>query len=285
MKKSKKNISPPKAASPKPPRKVKAPLVRHVPLVAFSVIAVLIGLTWYVAGISKPLPRFYAYQVVAEYPHDPTAFTEGLLFNNGFLYESTGLNGRSSLRKVDLTTGRTEKSSLVPNEFFAEGLALWDRKLIQLTYKSHVAFVYEKETFNKIGEFHYDTEGWGLTQDGTNLIMSDGSSNLRFLDPKSFAVVRTLAVTDLGTPVENLNELEYVKGEIFANVWKSNRIARISPRDGKVNGWIDLEGLLPQTEGAKTDVLNGIAYDSEKDRLFVTGKLWPHLYEIKLFEK
>jgi glutaminyl-peptide cyclotransferase len=224
-----------------------------------------------------------SYRVVHEYPHDPDAFTQGLLYENGSLFESTGLPGRSSLRRVDLQTGHVEQIIRVPDEFFAEGLTDWQNYLIQLTWQSHVGFVYDRSTFRKLKEFHYSGEGWGLTHDNKQLIMSDGSATLRFLDPADFHVMRTLAVADGAEPVQYLNELEYVKGEIWANVWQTDRVARISPATGKVLGWINLEGILkPSSRTEKTDVLNGIAYDATHDRLFVTGKLWPKIFEIKL---
>ena len=224
-----------------------------------------------------------SYRVVHAYPHDPQAYTQGLLFLDGHLYESTGLNGRSSLRMVDLTTGRVLQSVPVPSQYFAEGLASWGSTLIQLTWQSHVAFVYDRFSFRLLRTIPYDGEGWGLTQDGQGLILSDGSATLKFLDPADFHVVRTIQVTDQGAPVTQLNELEYVRGEIYANVWHSDRIGRISPATGKVLGWIDLAGILPADQHTDPEaVLNGIAYDATHNRLFVTGKLWPRLFEIKV---
>jgi glutaminyl-peptide cyclotransferase len=224
-----------------------------------------------------------AYKVVHTYPHDPQAYTQGLLFLDGHLYESTGLNGRSSLRMVDLTTGRVLQSVPVPDQYFAEGLASWGSTLIQLTWQSHVAFVYDRFSFRLLRTIPYEGEGWGLTEDGQHLILSDGSSTLKFLDPATFHVVRSIQVTDQGAPVTQLNELEYVRGEIYANVWHSDRVARISPATGKVLGWIDLTGILPADQHSDPEaVLNGIAYDAAHNRLFVTGKLWPRLFEIKV---
>ncbi len=223
------------------------------------------------------------YRIVHTYPHDARAFTQGLLFVDGHLYESTGLYGRSSLRMVDLETGRVLQSVAVPSQYFAEGLAAWGSTLIQLTWQAHVAFVYDRFSFRLLKTLHFDGEGWGLTQDGRHLILSDGSATLKFLDPATLRVVREIQVADNGAPVTQLNELEYVRGEIYANIWHSDRIARISPETGRVLGWIDLTGLLPA--GSVTDpeaVLNGIAYDAAHDRLFVTGKLWPELFEIKV---
>jgi glutamine cyclotransferase len=223
------------------------------------------------------------YRIVHTYPHDPQAYTQGLLYEDGYLYESTGLNGRSSLRMVDLETGRVLQRTTVQANYFAEGLAPWGSTLIQLTWQSHIAFVYDRFSFRLLHTFNYEGEGWGLTEDGKNLILSDGTANLRFFDPATFREVRHIVVKDHGTQITQLNELEYVHGEIYANVWHTDRIARISPASGKVLGWIDLTGLL--APGQVTDpeaVLNGIAYDATNDRLFVTGKLWPKLFEIKI---
>jgi glutaminyl-peptide cyclotransferase len=226
------------------------------------------------------------YAVAHVYPHDPDAFTQGLLFDDGYLYESTGLEGHSSLRKVELESGRVLQKIDVPSPYFAEGLAEWQDRLVQLTWVSHLAFVYDRSTFRKLSEFHYSGEGWGLTHDGRNLIMSDGSDTLRYLDPRNFKTVRKLQVRDGGEPVTNLNELEYIKGEIYANIWQTDSIARISPETGRVNSSIDLSGLLaPSDRTPESDVLNGIAYDAKGGRVFVTGKRWPKLFEIKIVEK
>ncbi len=240
-----------------------------------------------VSPLQSPIPTpaadaQYGFEVVAAYPHDREAFTQGLVFDDGALYESTGLNGRSSLRKVNLQTGEVLQRRDIDLQYFAEGLTLFNNHLIQLTWQSNKGFVYDKTTFAPLREWRYPTEGWGLTHDGRQLIMSDGTATLRFLNPETFAVEREVTVTDQGQPVVRLNELEYVRGEVFANVWQTNLIARIDPQSGHVNGWIDLSGLLPPAEQQGADVLNGIAYDAAGDRLFVTGKLWPKLFEIKL---
>ncbi len=231
-------------------------------------------------------PRIFAadgYRIVHAYPHDSSAFTQGLIYLDGHLYESTGIEGRSTLRMVDLETGRVQQEIPVPSKYFAEGLTSYGSTLVQLTWLSHVAFVYDRFSFRQLRTMHYDGEGWGLTQDGAHLILSDGSATLRFLDPATFRVVRRITVKDGGKPVTELNELEYVRGQIYANVWHTDRIARISPATGKVLGWIDLSGLLPAAEHPDPEsVLNGIAYDAAHDRLFVTGKLWPKLFEIKV---
>jgi glutamine cyclotransferase len=226
------------------------------------------------------------YRVVNAWPHDPHAFTQGLAYIDGHLYESTGLNGRSSIRMVDLTTGQVQQKFDLPQQYFGEGLAPWGSSLVQLTWQNHVAFVYDRFSFRQLRTIPCPWEGWGLTEDGKSLILSDGSSTLRFLDPMNFHELRKITVKDHGNPIDKLNELEYIHGEIYANIWYSDRIARISPATGQVLGWIDLTGLLPPAEHADPDaVLNGIAYDAAHDRLFVTGKLWPKLFEIKVMPK
>jgi glutamine cyclotransferase len=226
----------------------------------------------------------YGYKVVRAYPHDPGAFTEGLFLRGGFLYESTGLEGRSSIRKVALETGKVVQQRDLPRVYFGEGIIDWDGKLIELTWQTQIGFTYDLKTFNPIGSFRYRGEGWALTRDDKRIIMSDGTAQLRFLDPASLRETGRITVTDEGRPVPNLNELEWVKGEVWANIWQTSRIARIDPKTGKVVGWIDLTGLTPGSPLGRDapDVLNGIAYDAAKDRIFVTGKFWPKLYEIKL---
>ena len=228
----------------------------------------------------------YTYKVIHTYPHDHDAFTQGLVFDNGVIYESTGLYGRSSLRKVELDTGKILQIRDLPEQYFGEGITIFGDRIIQLTWQSEVGFIYDKQDFSQLGEFNYDTEGWGVTSDGQRLIVSDGTSTLHLLDPDSLEETKWIEVYDLDGPVSRLNELEYVKGEIYANIWQTNRIARINPTTGRVNGWIDLEGLLsPQDLVNPVDVLNGVAYDSKHGRLFVTGKLWPKLFEIELIPK
>jgi glutaminyl-peptide cyclotransferase len=223
------------------------------------------------------------YAVTHVYPHDPRAFTQGIEYRDGVLFEGTGLNGESTLRKVDLTTGKVLQQIAVPREYFAEGITIWGPTIIQLTWQSQMGFVYDRSTFKQLRSFPYSGEGWGLTHNATQLIMSDGSASLRFLDPKTLMETRRLLVTDAGIVIRDLNELEWVNGEIYANVWRTNFIARISPANGRVLGWIDLSGLLSADEQrAGADVLNGIAYDATGRRLFVTGKLWPKLFEIQV---
>jgi glutaminyl-peptide cyclotransferase len=242
------------------------------------------------AGAAAPAPPAdvvnYTYTVVNTFPHDPRAFTQGLLFLDGKLLESTGLTNQSSLREADLATGKVLRRIPVPGQF-AEGLALLDGKLYQLTWRGGKAFVYDLKTFDKEKEFSYAGEGWGLTTDGHWLIMSDGTSVLRFFDPATFHMDHSINVTRRGDPQPNLNELEYVKGEIFANIWNTDWVARIDPLTGKIVGMIDFSTLLPlaDRDPEHTDVLNGIAYDPAGDRLFVTGKNWPKVFEVRLKKK
>jgi glutaminyl-peptide cyclotransferase len=228
----------------------------------------------------------YTYEVVNSWPHDPKAFTQGLVFYDGNLYESTGHHGFSSLRKVELKTGKVKKKYDVPEEYFAEGIAIFQGKIFQLTWQSHKCFIYDLKSFDLKGEFHHDGEGWGLTHDSQYLIMSDGSNQLQFLDTNTFLPVRTIGVFENNHPLMDLNELEYIKGEIYANIWHSNRIVRIDPATGRILAWIDLTGLRPSDVDDNIDnVLNGIAYDEKEDRLFVTGKRWTKLFEIRLKRK
>ena len=234
------------------------------------------------AGPSLPV---FTYTLVRSYPHDAAAFTQGLQYVDGFLYEGTGNHGESSIRKVRLETGEVLQKRDLPRQYFGEGIVVRKDELVQLTYKTEIGFVYDRQTFAPKRTFKYQGEGWGLTDNGQHLIMSDGSDRLRLLDPATLKELRRIAVTAGGTPVNNLNELEWVKGEVFANIWQTDYIARIDPATGRVTGWIDLRGLLSPRERAKTDVLNGIAYDAAGDRLFVTGKWWPRVFEIKLIAK
>lgn len=250
--------------------------------ICFPLVIAILLLNHAFAATTAAAP-IESYRIVHTYPHDNSAFTQGLVMVDGVLYEGTGLNGRSSVRAVDLSTGRVIQSVRIPAKYFGEGLTDWGSNLIELTWMAHRGFVYDRFSLHMVRTFEYKGEGWGLTHDRRHLIMSDGTPVLRFLDPMTFRVVRTLSVSDGGRPVKDLNELEYIHDEIYANVWQTDRIARISPETGKVIAWIDLSGLLPADE--RTDgnaVLNGIAYDEKNDRLFVTGKLWPKLFEIKL---
>jgi glutamine cyclotransferase len=225
----------------------------------------------------------YTYEVVASYPHDPKAYTQGLVFHDGVLYESTGQYDQSSLRKVELKKGKVKKKIDVPGQYFAEGMTILNGKIYQLTWMQHKGFVYDLKNFKLTGEFAYDGEGWGLTTDGHSLIMSDGTNQLRFIDPATFKVTKRVSVVDDNQPLTDLNELEYIRGEIYANIWKRDRIVRLDPETGRILGWIELEGLRPkETLQNGENVLNGIAYDEEHDRLYVTGKRWPTLFEIRL---
>jgi len=233
-------------------------------------------------GFEKRAPVFEI-KIVRIFPHDRRAFTQGLVFHQGFLYEGTGILGESSLRKVDLETGRIIKIYRLPNDLFGEGLTVWKDQLIQLTWKNRLGLVYRRDSFRLLKTFSYLTEGWGLTHNGKELIMSDGSNTLIFLDPVRYKAVRRIKVHDHGQPIGHLNELEYIQGEIWANVFQTDWIVCISPETGRVTGWIDLRGLLSREDQFPgVDVLNGIAYDSQNDRIFVTGKNWPKLFEIKI---
>jgi len=273
------------AATATPGAAIPAPTSSPLPSPTFSPLP---------APTSSPLPvptvssgpqgaARYTYRALASYPHDPQAFTQGLVYLDGFLYEGTGLYGQSSLRVVELETGKVLQLQLLPDRFFGEGIAIVGQRIYQLTWKAKTGLIYDLETLEPTGEFRYSTEGWGLAQDGTYLIMSDGTATLHYLDPADLSEVRQVTVRDAGQPVMRLNELEVIRGEIWANVWQTNRIARIDPQDGTVVGWIDLSGLLsPSDIAAPVDVLNGIAYDDAGDRIFVTGKLWPKLFQIEV---
>ncbi len=244
--------------------------------------ALLLALSLAVLAVTPAIAQD-AYQVIHSYPHDAQAFTQGLVYVDDRLYESTGIKGQSSLRMEELETGRILQFHDVPSQYFAEGLTNWAGTLIQLTWESHTALVYDRSTFKLLRTFSYPGEGWGLTQDGKSLILSDGTAQLRFLDPATFHELGRVTVRDRGKPVTQLNELEFIHGQVYANIWHSDRIARIDPATGRVRGWIDLSGLLPQRQRSSPEaVLNGIAWDETRQRLFVTGKLWPKIFEIKV---
>ena len=228
-------------------------------------------------------PLHYTYNIVNVYPHNETAFTQGLVFEDDFLYESTGLYGQSTLRRVELESSKTLQIHALPNQYFGEGITIFDNKIIQLTWQSNRGFVYDKHSFDLLHEFDYPTEGWGITHDGSRLIMSDGTATLYFLDPETFAQVDQVEVYDTDTgPVTLLNELEYIQGEVYANIWNEERIAIINPQTGEVTAWVDLEGIQNFKNMDISNILNGIAYDEKEKRLFVTGKRWPQLFEIRL---
>jgi glutaminyl-peptide cyclotransferase len=248
-------------------------MARHI-----LMIALLLQVGW-VHAVEQ-----HGYEVVQTYPHDRDAFTQGLLYLKGDLYESTGLVSKSSIRRVELRTGKVVQKATIAAPYFGEGIVNWKDRLIALSWQHQVGWVFDLQKFTVRSQFHYSGEGWGLTQDGRRLIMSDGTSVLRLLDPETLEQIGRIDVTYEGKPLRNLNELEWVKGEIYANVWLTDFIVRINPADGHVVGVVNLKGLLSDRERreAEADVLNGIAYDAEKDRLFVTGKRWPKLFEIRL---
>jgi glutamine cyclotransferase len=226
----------------------------------------------------------WRHEVLRSFPHDPDAFTQGLLVRDGYFYESTGHKGRSSLRKVEIETGKVVQRVSVGPQYFAEGLAAWGARLVQLTWDTNIGFVYDRATFKPLRTFTYKGEGWGIADDGSRLVMSDGTATLRFLNPDTLAEVRRVRVLDGPTAIDRLNELEVVHGQIFANVWLTGRIAVIAPDSGRVVAWLDLTGLLP-AQADPNAVLNGIAYDATRDRLFVTGKLWPRMFEIRILRR
>lgn len=252
------------------------------PFAAFTAVALA---AYFVAphAVAGEIP-VYHYKVVHSYPHDPHAFTEGLFCEDGYLYESTGELGSSTVRKVSLDTGSVVQKVDTPAGYFGEGIIVSGDKLVQLTWQQGVAFIYDKASFRLLGGFRYPGEGWALTRDATHIYMSDGTPTIRVLDPASFERTGSIEVTAKGVPLQQINELEWVKGEIFANVWQTDRIARIDPKTGHVVGWIDLAGLMDKSKlsDLSDDVLNGIAYDAAHDRLFVTGKRWPSVFEIRI---
>lgn len=251
-----------------------------------AALALVAGLSACAQAAPKPaVPAAtptYQVRIAATYPHDPQAFTQGLFWLDGRLYESTGQIGRSTIREVTLNDGRVVRSTPIPPGLFGEGIVNWGPQIISITWQGGTGFRWDRKTFRQLGSFRYPGEGWGLTQNGRDLIMSDGTAELRFLDPKTLTERRRLTVTDRGRPVDRLNELEWVNGEVFANVWQTSRIARIDPRTGAITGWIELAPLVAANGDSIDAVLNGIAYDATRDRLFVTGKYWPRLYEVDL---
>lgn len=255
-------------------------------LVALSILSLISSCNSEPPKPTKPVetkPVEYSYEVVNVYPHDRNAFTQGLVFRDGKLLESTGQEGQSSLRSVDLQTGQVIKKVDLDSQYFGEGLTVLNGKIYQLTWQHRIGFIYDSQTFQQIGQFPYAGEGWGLTNDGKSLIVSDGTNRLRFIDPDSFRVTKTIAVTDRGTAIRELNELEYIQGEIYANIWHDNRIAAINPDTGAVTGWLDCSGIVRLSEATDQEaVLNGIAFDEASGRVFVTGKLWPKLFEVKI---
>jgi len=263
----------------------------HTPLTAIMTILTILllaAMLFAAQGSSNSIQEgavpVFGYKIINVYPHSSIAFTQGLVYDGGVLFEGTGLYGRSMLRRVDLETGRVLQQTNLESTLFGEGVALWKDRIIQLTWQSGLGLVYGKENMTEIVRFSYPTEGWGITSDGKRLIMSDGTDILHILDPETFAEKGQIEVTVNGKPLKGLNELEYIKGQIYANVWPTNWIAIIAPESGEVKGKINLQGILQESDiqGGRVDVLNGIAYDDSEDRLFVTGKLWPKLFEIKI---
>lgn len=256
------------------------------PTLPTSILALVLLLASAATPAASSIP-VYGYKIVHSYPHDTGAYTEGLFYKDGYLYESTGEAGQSTVRKVDLATGETVQRYNLPSRYFGEGIVDWKDRLVQLTWQSQIGFVYDRASFTLQHTFSYAGEGWALTRDDRHLYMSDGTPVLRVLDPQSLATTRRITVTADGVPVTHLNELEWIKGELYANVWLTDRIARIDPNTGHVVGWIDLAGLfdIGQLPDPGNDVLNGIAYDAAHDRLFVTGKRWPSLFEITLVKR
>ncbi len=257
---------------------VSRPPYRRLGLARLGVLCLLMGCS----AAQPPRAKVYRCEVVNTYPHDTNAFTQGLAYADGRLYEGTGLNGRSSIRCVELDTGTVLRQHDLPGKYFGEGITPWGDTLIQLTWTSRTAFVYDRRSFRLLSSFSYPTEGWGLTHDDTRLIMSDGSATLYFRDPDTFAETGRIRVTNGGVPVSHLNELEFIRGEIWANVWRQYRIARISPVSGQVLAWIDIAGLMSPLDRLLAGSPNGIAYDAKTDRILVTGKQWPKVYEIRV---
>ncbi|ATQ42655.1 glutaminyl-peptide cyclotransferase [Caulobacter mirabilis] len=253
-------------------------------LLLFLIAAAFLAPLPAAAEDARPVPGF-GYQVLNRYPHDREAFTQGLFWREGVLYESTGLVGRSSIRKVELTTGKVLQRRDTDPQQFGEGIVDWEHRLVQLTWLGQKGYVYDVEALERTGQFSYVGQGWGLTRDDRRIIMSDGTADLRFLDPLTLKETGRITVKAGDQPIHNLNELEWIEGEVWANVWQTHFIARIDPGTGQVVGWIDLSGLLSAEEARGVDVLNGIAYDREKKRIFVTGKLWPTLFEIRIVPK
>jgi glutamine cyclotransferase len=257
---------------------------QHLAIILVTVAVIAVSAVTLVLLGNTPVDRepvHYTYNVVNTYPHDRAAFTQGLVFEDGYLYEGTGLYGQSTLRRVELETGNVTQLYSLPDQFFGEGITIFEEKIVQLTWKSGKGFVYDRSSFDLLQEFTYPTEGWGITHNGSVLIMSDGTATLYFLDPETFQTTGQVEVYD-EEPVTSLNELEYINGRVYANIWKKDQIAIINPETGKVTGWIDLSGINDEENQNIYTVLNGIAYDQNGDRLFVTGKMWSQLFEIEI---
>jgi glutamine cyclotransferase len=259
---------------------------QHLAIILVTVAVIALSAVTLVLLGNTPVDRepvHYKYNVVNVYPHNKSAFTQGLVFEGGFLYESTGRYGQSTLRRVELETGNITQLHSLPDQFFGEGITIFEDKIVQLTWKSGKGFVYDRISFDLLQEFEYPTQGWGITHNGSALIMSDGTATLYFLDPETFQTIGQVEVHD-EEPVDDLNEVEYINGSVYANIWKKDQIAIINPETGQVTGWIDLSGIN-DSEKTTENVLNGIAYDQNGNRLFVTGKRWSKLFEIELVPK
>ena len=257
---------------------------QHVAIILIGVAVIAVSSVTLLLLSNSPVdlePLHYTYQILNVYPHDETAFTQGLIFEDGVLFESTGLYGQSTLRRVELETGNVTQVIKLSDNLFGEGITIFEDKIIQLTWRNNIGFVYDTSSFELLETFEYPTEGWGITHNSSALIMSDGTATLYFLDPETFQTIDWVEVYD-EEPVTLLNELEYINGRIYANIWGEDKIAIINPQTGQVTGWIDLTGINPTENQSRDNVLNGIAIDQNKNRLFFTGKRWSNLYEIKL---
>lgn len=260
--------------------------IRAIKLMAYSGKTRPQSISTFITILSDIVPERYGYRVEKVFPHDVRAYTQGLLYHNGYIYEGTGLEGKSALRKTDIETGRVIRNHNLESRFFGEGITIHGNQIYQLTWKTKVGFVYDLETFRELSRFYYNTEGWGLTTMGDRLVMSDGTNKLYVIEPVNFTIVGTIEVYDNKSMVMHLNELEYINGEIWANVYMTDLIARIDPSTGKVNGYVDLADIMPASERQNDgdDVLNGIAWDNETGRIFVTGKNWPKLFQIRVID-
>jgi glutamine cyclotransferase len=246
-------------------------------------IVVLLPATLSVSAPNPSAVPVAGFQIVARYPHDPSAFTQGLAFDDGKLFEGTGQYGRSTLRQVDLQTGTVQRQVSLPARLFGEGISVWAGEIVQLTWRAQLGLRYDRDTFARTGDFHLPGQGWGITHDNEHWIISDGSDVLRFLNPSTQQEVRRVRVQDGPKTIQRLNELEFIEGEVWANIWYEDRLVRIAPADGSVLGYVDLSRLWPRSERPDPQaVLNGIAYDVVRKRLFVTGKHCPHLYQIQI---
>jgi glutaminyl-peptide cyclotransferase len=261
------------------------PLVRELLLIGLLSFFLLLFESSLIYSNDKPIP-FIQYEIIDIFPHDSKSFTQGLVWKDGLLYEGTGLYGSSSLRKIDPETGRILKQIALKDNFFGEGITIFEDAIYQLTWKEQIGFIYDVETFRLLKTFSYEHEGWGITHNGECLIISDGSSILRFIDPSTMEEIRQIKVHENQKLIDQINELEYIQGRVFANIWQTDKIAIINPETGEILSWLDLTTIKDLLEtNQKIDVLNGIAYDSNDDELFITGKFWPNLFKIKIIDR